>query len=237
MENKIAIHQPNFLPWAGYFLKMAASDIFILHDNVEINMSGPTRRVKIAARHTADHTQWLTIPLKKNSDYALIKDLEVSTEIDWRRKHLSQVKEAYRHSKYFSLVYPELEAWYQETRDMTKLSQINKHFITKVANKLGICHEMHSSSEIPVLGKADDYNLKLTLHLGGTHYISGLGGKKYQEEKIFTQNHVKLKVLDSKTELENMFSEVDCDKSLSVLEVLMKVDVDTIRYGFSKFVI
>lgn len=237
MEKKIAIHQPNFLPWAGYFLKMAVSDIFILHDNVEINMSGPTRRVKIAARHTADHTQWLTIPLKKNSDYALIKDLEVSTEVDWRRKHLSQIKEAYRLCKYFSLIYPELETWYQETEDMAMLSQINKHFISKVANILGIHKELHSSSKIPVLGKADEYNLKLTVHLGGTHYISGLGGKKYQEEQIFTHNHIKLLLLDSKNELENMFPKIDCDKSLSILEVLMKVDVDSIRYGFSKLVI
>ena len=107
MKHKIiAIHQPNFIPWAGYFLKMAASDVFVFHDNVEITKSGPTRRVKISALQTVDYTQWLTVPLVKHSDFALIRELEISWQSDWTKKHLNQIKNAYRTCLYFELYFP-----------------------------------------------------------------------------------------------------------------------------------
>jgi hypothetical protein len=61
------------MPWAGYFLKIAACDVFVFHDNVQLTKAGPTRRVKISSRNSVDRTQWMTVSLKKHSDFALIK--------------------------------------------------------------------------------------------------------------------------------------------------------------------
>lgn len=205
-----------------------------MHDNVQITKSGPTRRVKIASRHTLDKTQWLTVPLKKHSDFALIKDLEISWEIDWTRKHLNQIKDTYIKSPYFDLYFPMINHWFDEAKRFNLLSEMNVYFIKQILNQLDISKEILHSSDLSVSGKAASYNLAITKHLNGNQYLSGTGGDKYQDEQLFTENQIIIKRLDSKTELENMFSEFEINKSLSILDILMKVDIDVIRRGFSK---
>ncbi len=233
MSHKIiAIHQPNFIPWAGYFIKMAACDEFVYHDNVQLTKSGPTRRVKISAQHTLDHTQWLTVPLMKHSDFVLIEDLEVSWEIDWTKKHLNQVKDAYRKYPYFDLHFPKLIEWYQYAKHFKSLSEMNIYFISHIMNELGINKNVVTSSQLPVFGKGSDYNLAITKQLDGTHYLSGKGGDKYQEEQLFVTNQIELRRLDAKCKLESLFLDDNINFSLSILEMLMKVDLQTIKSRF-----
>ena len=229
----IAIHQPNFIPWAGYFLKMVACDVFVFHDNVQITKAGPTRRVKISAQHTTDHTQWLTVPRKKHSDFAIIKDIEIFWELDWTKHHLSQIREEYRKSQYFNVYFPDITEWYQNARQFTSLSDMNIYFAQRIMEVLGLKKEILLSSQLPVFGKASEYNCALTMYLGGTHYLSGKGGDKYQDESIFRSNHIELLKLDAKNYLEQQFSDYNINCNLSILEMLMKVDIDIIKGGFS----
>ena len=205
-----------------------------MHDNVQITKSGPTRRVKIASRHTLDKTQWLTVPLKKHSDFALIKDLEISWDVEWTKKHLNQIKDTYIKSPYFYLYFPMIAHWFDEAKRFNLLSEMNIYFIKQILHQLDISKEILHSSDLPVSGKSATYNLAITKHLNGNQYLSGAGGDKYQDEQLFTENQIIIKKLDSKTELENMFSEFDINKSLSILDILMKVDIDIIKLGFSK---
>lgn len=223
--NTIAIHQPNYLPWAGYFLKMAACDVFVFHDNVQITKAGPTRRVKIASRHSLDKTQWLTVPLKKHSDYALIKDLEISWETDWTQKHLNQIKDAYIQCPYFDDFFPKLVDWYQEAKRFTSLSEMNVFFIKRIMHELDIKKEIHFSSQLPVSGKASAYNLAISKYLNGSHYLSGLGSDKYQDEIIFHQNNIEVSHIDSMALLRSHQLSENINPSLSIVEMLMKVDL------------
>lgn len=230
----IAIHQPNFIPWAGYFLKMAACDVFVFHDNVQITKAGPTRRVKISAHHTQDHTQWLTVPLKKHSDFTLIKDLEVSWESDWTKKHLNLIKDSYKGSLFFDMYFPVICEWYQNAKDFNSLSQMNIYFLKQIMNELGISKEIFCSSQLPVSGKASTFNLAITQYLNGTHYLSGAGGDKYQEEQLFLLSQIKLESIDAKIALASIFPGFNINFSVSILELLMKVDLQTIKSGFFK---
>jgi hypothetical protein len=205
-----------------------------MHDHVQITKSGPTRRVKIASRHTLDKIQWLTVPLKSHSDFALIKDLEISWDIDWTKKHLNQIKDTYIKSPYFDLYFPMITHWFDEAKRFNLLSEMNIYLIKEILKQLDISKEILYSSELSVSGKAASYNLAITKHLKGNQYLSGAGGDKYQYEQLFSDNHIIIKRLDSKTELENMFCEFDINKSLSIIELLMNVDIDIIKLGFSK---
>jgi hypothetical protein len=225
----IAIHQPNYLPWAGYFLKMAACDVFVFHDNVQITKAGPTRRVKIASRYSLDKTQWLTVPLNKHSDYALIKDLEISWETDWTQKHINQIKDAYIQCPYFDDFFPKLVGWYQEAKRFTSLSQMNVFFIKQIMYDLDIKKEIHFSSQLPVSGKASAYNLAISKHLNGSHYLSGLGGNNYQDEIIFHQNNIQVNQIDSKALLRAHQLSENINPSLSIVEMLMKVDLTLLK--------
>lgn len=230
----IAIHQPNFMPWAGYFLKIAACDVFVFHDNVQLTKAGPTRRVKIASIGAPEHTQWLTVPLKKQSDFTLIKDLEISWDTDWSSKHLNQLHYAYRKSPNYDIYFPKIQQWYQKAKEFNFLSDLNIYFIQQWMQELDIQKEIVSSSKLLVSGKGAHYNLAITQYLNGTHYLSGMGGDKYQDEEIFNTQQLKLLRFDSKSYLEHHFSGFQTNFGLSLIELLMKIDIDIIKSGFSK---
>jgi hypothetical protein len=217
------------LPWAGYFLKMAACDVFVFHDNVQITKAGPTRRVKISARHNADQTQWITVPLKKHSDFALIKDLEVSWDNDWSKKHLNQITNAYSQCEQFGSIFPWICNLYEACRDYSLLSEMNIFIIQQIMNLLGIKAEIFRSSHLPLSGKSSEYNLAIVKYLQGTHYLCGIGSNHYQDNILFTESGILLDSMDYLSTLKNNISLQYTNPTLSIIEFLMKYDVDGVK--------
>jgi len=127
----VAIHQPNFLPWAGYFYKIAKSDIFVLLDNVQYSKNGFINRNKIKMPSGSD--SWLTIPVKSSGLSELIKDVKISHNIDWRRKHLQTLEMSYKRAEFFNQLYEDIKNIYYET-DWHNLCSLNisllKHILT-----------------------------------------------------------------------------------------------------------
>ena len=101
----IAIHQPNYLPWMGYFLKIASCDAFIFHDAVTLNIKGYTRRTQIR-NSDSEEPKKLSVSLKSASQNTLIKDIHDSEHVDWRTMHLTQIEKTYQQSPYFEEVFP-----------------------------------------------------------------------------------------------------------------------------------
>lgn len=230
LTNYIAIHQPNFLPWAGYFLKMNDSDTFVFHDHVEISKRGPTRRAKIASNKNGMYqSQWLTVPLKKHSDFTLIKDLEIDWEKNWTSKHLVKIYEEYRLMQQFSSVFNHIETWYNESREFRLLSEVNIHFIKRIMSYLDIKKELVISSDLSVYGKGNDYNFHIVKHLNGTHYICGKGSDKYQDDKLFSVNHIQLQRQDALAILGDRLPEFKSYINLSIIDLLMRVELTILK--------
>ena len=97
---KIAIHQPNFFPWAGYFYKIYLSDIFVFLDDVQYSKNSYTNRASIILEQKSS---WLTIPIK-SSLKTKIYDIQVADSL-WKKKHLSKLVNAYKRSDFFSEIY------------------------------------------------------------------------------------------------------------------------------------
>jgi len=97
----VSCHQPNYIPWLGYFCKLKHSDVFVILDSVQFpnGRSWVTRnRIK-----TPDGQLWLTVPVKrKNRGLQKIKDVEVDNTYNWRKKHFSSLLYFYKKSPYFS---------------------------------------------------------------------------------------------------------------------------------------
>ena len=79
----VAIHQPNFLPWAGYFHKMSVVDVFVLLDDVQLS-NGKTysSRTRILA---PAGPAWLTVPVRDKSRLPLIAEARIDMSMRWRR--------------------------------------------------------------------------------------------------------------------------------------------------------
>jgi hypothetical protein len=229
MPNRtVAIHQPNYLPWTGYFLKMAVSDVFVFHDNVKITKAGPTRRVQIAG-NKPDHNRWLSVPLQKHSDFTLIKDVLIFQETHWMTKHLSYVRAAYYRYPYFKPIFALMEEWLDGFKNELFLARLNAGLIQKIALSGNMHPIYYFSSELPASGYKGDYNISLVKILEGKVYISGKGGAKYQEEKMFSAEGVRLLYADTMAFYETYIEKhglLTAKPACSVIDFLMLVGVD-----------
>ena len=128
----IAAHQPNYIPWLGFFHKMDFVDKFIILDNVQFTKGAFIQRNKIK---TANGELMLTIPVKTKMD-TLIKDVLINNSLDWQKKHWLSIKYNYKKSPYWNYLSDELEEIYNG--DWIKLFDFNMEIIELIRNKLGI---------------------------------------------------------------------------------------------------
>lgn len=159
---KVAIHQPNFLPWPGFFYKMAKSDIFVLLDNVQYEKNGPTNRTKIK---TSRGKSWLTLPVSQKFPQT-IKEIELVNFENERNKILKTIELNYKKSKHFDFLFPEINNIFQ--KDWKRLSELNTELIKLLKEKLGIKTKLEIASDFKVAGKRDDLLINLCKYLGET---------------------------------------------------------------------
>ena len=194
MNRTVAIHQPNYLPWLGYFYKIWAADVFVFHDDVQYSKQSLTKRTHIRANHHSSEKKYLSIPLAQHSDSSLISDLKINHSTTWHLQHLRQLKALYQKSPFFDIYFPTIETWLLAAPDYTHLAEWNIGLIKNISalfekNKT----VFYQSSQLPLTElhlKGNDYNLALVQYTSGTHYLSGIGARKYQEEGIFEKANV-----------------------------------------------
>src|SRR5580698_6754117 len=107
-QKVIAVHQPNFMPWLGYFYKIVHADVFVILDNVEYqsgNASSITNRVKIK---TLQGELMLAVPVKKGES-KIIKDIMIDNKQPWARKMSKTIQINYAKSAFFNQYFPKLE--------------------------------------------------------------------------------------------------------------------------------
>src|SRR6185369_12527883 len=101
MTKIISIHQPNFIPWLGYFYKIYAADVFVILDNVEYqsgNSSSITNRTKIK---TNNGELMISVPVRKNEQSKMIIDMEIDNRQPWKPKMLKTVQFSYTKAAHF----------------------------------------------------------------------------------------------------------------------------------------
>jgi len=187
---KIAIHQPNYLPWAGFFYKMSKSDIFVLLDNVQYEKNGPTNRTKIK---TSQGAILLTLSIKRKFPQ-LINEAEL---INFRRdkeKHFKAIEFNYRKAKYFNYLFPELKKILE--KNWQNLSDLNIELIKFIKEKLNIKTKIEIASDFGISGKGDELLINICKKFGADIYFSGRGGQKYQDEEKFKAAGIKLEYTD-----------------------------------------
>ncbi len=235
----VSVHQPNFIPWLGYFFKLYYSDVFILHDNVEYTKRSLTKRVFIKKQKNSFDKTYLTVPLKKHSDYILIKDLEINHNGNWQSKHLNKIYNAYSGAPFFKVNYEKLKCFYeQEAHQKKSLSNLNSSLIQMYCRWLGIKTKVVLSSELPVSGSKSHYNVQLVKYFNGTTYLSGTGAKKYQIEEDFEHEGIIV-------QYNNFFSFIkqntyepydDCFiNGLSIIDALMNVGKEGVIKLFDEY--
>lgn len=175
----VAIHQPNYIPWLGYFFKIARARKFVFLDMVKFPNPGVVNRNTIKAQNGA---AWLTIPvLRTGRSNQLIAEVETDGVQPWRKRHLMALRSNYGKAPYFKETFALLEPHYQEK--MSSLAAFNIGLIRAIANHLELSPRFVLASELKdVSGQKTDLIREICLAVGGTSYLAGTGAKSYQED-------------------------------------------------------
>ena len=187
---KVAIHQPNFAPWIGYFSKIAASDIFILLDDAQYTKNSYINRNRI---RIGDSSHWLTIPVRTSGD-SPINQVEIDNNQNWKSNHLKTLKQYYGKSAGYARTMKMIEDVYSV--DYKYIHEINTDLIRRICGELGLKPELRTASDFNVSGKSTNRLIELIKRVGGDTYISGHGAEAYQDESLFMKNDIRLKFLE-----------------------------------------
>ena len=181
-----AIHQPQYLPWLGYFDKIAASDVFVFLNDTQFKKNEWQNRNKIK---TATGWQWLTVPVVHEFGQE-IRHTKIDNRAPWRRKHLQALVSNYSKSPYFKEHRTSLESLYGE--EWESLADVNIGLVEFFMAQLGITAKTVLSTELGVEGKATEALIQICKRVGADTYLSGAGGKDYLEEERFEQEGITL---------------------------------------------
>jgi len=183
----VAVHQPQYLPWLGYFDKIDRADIFVLLDNVQFKKNEWQNRNRIK---TANGWQWLTVPVMYKYPQ-LINEVEINNKDKWRHRQRQAIISNYKKALYWSL----LEEFFEEifSSEWQYISQLNIHVVKRLAGLLGITTPIHVTSELGEFPEdPDDRLIALTKHFDADIYLAGGGGKGYMDMEKYTQSGVKV---------------------------------------------
>lgn len=182
----LSIHQPQYLPYLGFFDKISKSDVYVSLDTVQYLNRGFIHRNKIK---TSPGCIWLTIPVTYKQG-CLINEVEINNNIDWIEKHLKSLRLNYSKAPFFKEYWKELEAIYQNKCE--KLSDFDEKLLSWILQKLGIRTKYLKLSELNIEGSGTLRVINLCKQLNCDTYLSGPGGKQYLEEEMFKKEGIKL---------------------------------------------
>jgi hypothetical protein len=178
----VSINQPAYLPWLGYFQRIAASDLHIVLDHVQFEKNSFVNRNKI---RTKEGSVWLTVPVSTKGKFGelSIATLEFAPNQPWQKKHWTSIKQTYSKAPHFPRYAPAYEALYEQ--EWPSFAPMVMVFLRQHLQDLSINTPLVRSSEMAVEGMKSDLVLNLCRATGATTYFSGALGRNYIDEATF----------------------------------------------------
>ena len=183
----ISIHQPNYIPWLGYFYKIYCSDIFVFLDDVQFSNEGMHNYHYIK---TPQGPFRLKIPVT-GSFGTNINKVKTNDKLGWKEKHLKTIMANYKRAPYFELVFQDYEKLLRNTYD--NLAEQNIALITFICNKFGFMTQFIRSATLDTRNSHEERIIEICEILGGDTYFSGTGAKSYQNPEDFALKGIALK--------------------------------------------
>lgn len=189
---RVAIHQPNFLPWSGYFHKISQVEKFVFLDDVQLERGKSfTQRSKILIENTE---KWITVPIVNKGENTLIRDARIDDSVIWKRKLLKTIELNYKRTPGFEEIFPILQLILNSTSKF--LVDYNIPFICKISHFLGFETEFTLSSDlnIPLSAHGKDKIIGINKVLNADTYLSGrgAGSMRYIDPADFTYAGINL---------------------------------------------
>ena len=228
---KLAIMQPYFLPYIGYFQLIQAVDKFVVYDDVNYINRGWINRNNLLV---GGDKQLFTIPLVDASQNKLINEIVIVDEDKWKQKLLKKVEQSYGKAPFFGQVY----ALFCEliNSDLHKIVDLNVLAIRKICEYLEIQTEIVPTSAFYNNRhlKGQDRILDICIQEKTDTYINAIGGMELYDQQLFRERHIEIFFIKS---IEIPYPHITGKYIpwLSVLDVLMHIDKSEINTHLNSF--
>ena len=189
---RIVISQPMFFPWVGMFEQIQLADVFVYYGDVQFSKGSFTNRVQIK---TAQGAKWLTVPLENVSLGQAIDDVKINGLINWRRKHLDILKQAYAGTPFREQMLELVSSVYdRKVETIGMLSSISIEACCKYYG-LDVGRRFVDVRELGIVGASSQRVLDVVKVLGGDRYITGLGAQNYLGHQMFEEAGIRVEYM------------------------------------------
>lgn len=228
----LAIMQPYFFPYIGYWQLMHAVDTFVLFDNIQFSKSGWFHRNNILLN---GKKTLFTIPLKKDSDLLNVVERYLADDSERQlKKILAQITNSYRKAPYFSMCFPIIKDIF-----LNKDKNLFDYIYYSIIN---ICQYLEIETNIIISSSINiDHNLKskdkviaINKELNSNKYINPIGGKELYSQDDFERENIELMFLSSGVPKYKQFDN-DYIAYLSIIDIMMFCSIDEIKTMLDKF--
>lgn len=216
----LSVHQPNFMPWQGYFYKMKQSDLFVIMDTVQYVKRHICNRNKI--KNSQGEAQWLGVSVSsaKGRDVSFI-ELEIDYSQKWQSKALASLKHAYGKAPFFDQYYPEIESILLS--EFPNLAELNIALIQYFMGVFEINTPLKRMSEMPGnLGSKSEQIINICKLENADVYLSGQGAKKYNDQAMYNEAGIELRYIEYSPPSYNQAGG-DFISHLSVLDLVFNI--------------
>ena len=221
---RVAIMQPYFLPYIGYYQLIGAVDVFVVYDNIKYTKKGWINRNRMLI-NGAD--EYFTLPLKKGSDYLDIKDRYLALE--YRPENiLAKISAAYRKAPYFKTTYNVLEEIlrcsdrnlfgyiYESIKSMCAYLDLKTKIV--VSSEVDAMHDLRGAERV----------LSICHSLGADTYINAIGGIELYDKVHFSTTGINLQFIKTDNIIYEQLGHAFVPW-LSIIDVLMFNSVDVVK--------
>ena len=218
MNKRIAIMQPYFFPYIGYFQLINSVDEFVIYDNIQYTKKGWINRNRILCNKS---DKLITLPLKKDSDFKDVFERKLSdTWIDDRNKILNLIKTSYRKAPFFNdvfeicqkcLLYDDQNLFnfiFNSIKIINEYLEIKTKMI--LSSSVNIDHSLKSKNKVIAICK----------EMNATTYINAIGGVDIYDKDEFLENKIFLNFIKSNSLNYKQFDN-EFIPWLSIIDIMM----------------
>ena len=188
----VAIHQPTFLPWLGWWDKLVRADVLVLLDDVQFSKKGGTwmNRVRMLI---GGEPRWVTMPVDRAyAGTRTVREMRIDESKPWRKKMLATIHGSYARAPFAAEVLPVVEEALGPGTD--RVAELNEAAIRLFADRLGFdTSKLVHQSEFGVSADGTQLLIELCRAVGGDTYLSGDGSEGYLENDAFAAAEVGLR--------------------------------------------
>ena len=227
----LAINQPTYMPWMGYFEQMARVDHFVFYDDVQYTKQDWRNRNQILG---ANGPIWLTVPVKRSSLKTQINHIEINNVTHWASKHLKAIRHCYSKAPYFDTTFEMLQDILEQ--DWRLLVELDVALVQKIAAKLEINPAMEMSSNLPkeldfsnqpqrdvannAIAKRNLRIIEICRHFESDIYYTGARAANYIDTELFKKFGITVEFQDYKHPVYNQLGSI-FQSHMSVIDLMM----------------